>query len=65
MNSKIMQHEYITKGVCLFFQENLLDRFRSNLVIQGLKAFEENDWTHFQIGKAKFQVSWTYLLAQF
>jgi len=65
MDSKIMQHEYITKGICLLFQENLLDRFRCNLVIQGLKPFEENDWTHFQIGKVKFQVSWPSLLTQF
>jgi Uncharacterized Fe-S protein len=65
MDSKIMQHEYITKGVCLLFQENLLDRFRSNLVIQGLKPFEENDWTQFQIGKVKFQVSLNSLLTYF
>jgi len=43
----------------------LLDRFRSNLVIEGLKPFEENDWKQFQIGKVKFQVSWASLLAQF
>ncbi|XP_021941383.1 molybdenum cofactor sulfurase isoform X2 [Zootermopsis nevadensis] len=36
-------------------KESLLERFRSNLVIQGLKPFEENEWTHFQIGRVKFQ----------
>jgi uncharacterized protein YcbX len=50
------------QGMCLLLQESLLERFRSNLVIQGLKPFEENEWTQLQIGKAKFQVSWTCFL---
>jgi hypothetical protein len=62
--------DYVTlhislQGMCLWFQETLLERFRSNLVIQGLKPFEENEWTHFQIGKVKFQVSWTCFLSSF
>ncbi|PSN40230.1 Molybdenum cofactor sulfurase [Blattella germanica] len=36
-------------------KENIQERFRSNLVIQGAQAFVENEWTFLQIGNVKFQ----------
>ena len=33
-----------------------IDRFRSNLVIEGAEPFEEDDWSHLEIGEARFDV---------
>ncbi|KAL4617196.1 molybdenum cofactor sulfurase isoform X2 [Arapaima gigas] len=37
--------------------QQLLRRFRANLVIMGTEAFEEDDWTQVQIGDSLFQVA--------
>ncbi|KAL0964254.1 hypothetical protein UPYG_G00321370 [Umbra pygmaea] len=37
--------------------EQLISRFRANLVISGKKPFEEDDWSHFIIGNTHFQVA--------
>lgn len=37
--------------------ENLVDRFRGNLVIDGGTAFEEESWKGVKIGALVFQVS--------
>jgi len=44
--------------------EQLIQRFRANLVISGQEPFAEDDWSHLTVGGAQFQVgknmSWTH-----
>lgn len=37
--------------------EQLIQRFRANLVISGQEAFAEDDWSHLTVGDTQFQVS--------
>ncbi|KAK6293426.1 hypothetical protein J4Q44_G00357520 [Coregonus suidteri] len=37
--------------------QQLIGRFRANLVISGLEPFEEDDWSHLIIGSTHFQVA--------
>ena len=47
--------------LCLFTsdEDNLVARFRGNLIINGGKAFEEESWDAVKFGNMKFLVSWT------
>ncbi|XP_067278417.1 molybdenum cofactor sulfurase isoform X2 [Pseudorasbora parva] len=36
--------------------EQLIERFRANLVISGQEPFEEDDWSHLTVGDTQFQV---------
>lgn len=36
--------------------EQLIQRFRANLVISGPQAFAEDDWSHLTVGDTQFQV---------
>ncbi|XP_066546947.1 molybdenum cofactor sulfurase isoform X2 [Amia ocellicauda] len=47
----------VDSGVCQQFStEQLIDRFRANLVVSGAQPFEEDDWTRLMIGHTPFQV---------
>ncbi|XP_062319922.1 molybdenum cofactor sulfurase [Osmerus eperlanus] len=37
--------------------QQLIGRFRANLVIDGIEPFEEDDWSHLIIGNTNFQVA--------
>lgn len=39
-----------------FLKEGLLERFRSNLVVESTNAFEENEWKTLRIGSMNFKV---------
>lgn len=36
---------------------NVISRFRANLVVAGVEAFEEDNWSHLIIGSTQFMVS--------
>lgn len=42
--------------------KNITSRFRANLVIAGVDAFEEDNWSHLMIGNTRFVVSWREIL---
>lgn len=37
--------------------KNIISRFRANLVIAGVEAFEEDNWSQLMIGNTRFVVS--------
>ena len=37
--------------------KNISSRFRANLVIAGVEAFEEDNWSQLMIGNTRFVVS--------
>lgn len=45
-------------GDQLLDTQNVISRFRANLVIAGVEAFEEDNWSHLIIGNTRFVVSW-------
>lgn len=42
--------------------KNITSRFRANLVIAGVEAFEEDNWSQLMIGNTRFVVSWCEIL---
>lgn len=38
--------------------KNITSRFRTNFVVAGIEAFEEDNWSHLVIGNTQFVVSW-------
>lgn len=38
--------------------EDLISRFRANIITNGTRAFEEEKWDEISIGSLHFQVSW-------
>lgn len=45
-------------GDQLLDTQNVISRFRANLVIAGEEPFEEDNWSHLIIGNTQFVVSW-------
>ncbi len=46
--------------------EQLIQRFRANLVISGQEAYAEDDWSHLTVGDTQFQVrgnSWHIIIS--
>lgn len=41
----------------LFPMNNLISRFRANIITNGTRAFEEEKWDEISIGSLRFQVS--------
>jgi len=39
------------------FQDNLLQRFRANMIVTGSSAFEEKQWKAIRIGNISLKVS--------
>uniref|UniRef100_A0A3P8YWQ3 Molybdenum cofactor sulfurase n=1 Tax=Esox lucius TaxID=8010 RepID=A0A3P8YWQ3_ESOLU len=56
LQRNIIHRQEPTDDHCLFDTQQLVSRFRANLVISGRKPFEEDDWSHFIIGNIHFQV---------
>lgn len=46
-----------TEGDRLLDTQNVISRFRANLVIAGGEPFEEDNWPHLIIGNTRFVVS--------
>lgn len=47
-----------SEGDQLLDTQNVISRFRANLVIAGEEPFEEDNWPHLIIGNTRFVVSW-------
>ncbi|XP_070697014.1 molybdenum cofactor sulfurase isoform X2 [Pempheris klunzingeri] len=45
-----------SEGDRLLDTQNVISRFRANLVITGVEAFEEDNWSHLIIGNTRFMV---------
>lgn len=50
-----LRHDSENKGTWLD-TEQLIQRFRANLVISGQEAYAEDDWSHLTVGDTQFQV---------
>uniref|UniRef100_A0A8D3AQV7 Molybdenum cofactor sulfurase n=1 Tax=Scophthalmus maximus TaxID=52904 RepID=A0A8D3AQV7_SCOMX len=50
------RQEY-SEGDQLFDTQNVISRFRANLVIAGVEPFEEDNWSHLIIGNTRFVVA--------
>lgn len=48
------------EGNELLVTQNVIRRFRANLVIAGVEPFEEDNWSHLIIGNSRFVVSWHF-----
>lgn len=46
-----------SEGDQLLDSQNVISRFRANLVIAGVEPFEEDNWSHLIIGNTRFMVS--------
>lgn len=46
-----------SEGEELLDTQNVISRFRANLVIAGVEPFEEDNWSHLIIGNIHFMVS--------
>lgn len=42
--------------------KNITSRFRTNFVVAGVEAFEEDNWSHLVIGNTRFLVSWREIM---
>lgn len=54
----LRQHDSV--GDQLLDTQNVISRFRANLVIAGEEPFEEDNWSHLIIGNTQFVVSWHF-----
>ena len=45
--------------------DNLIDRFRANLVVNGQEPFREDEWKMIRIGDLSFKVSCHFILLCF
>lgn len=51
------QWQEYSEGDQLFDTQNVISRFRANLVIAGVEPFEEDNWSHLIIGNTRFVVA--------
>lgn len=40
--------------------DNMINRFRANLIVNGVKPFMEDEWKHIEIGNFNFKASFTF-----
>ncbi|XP_052212414.1 molybdenum cofactor sulfurase-like [Dreissena polymorpha] len=55
LHQKILERYQEGDADACFDVNNLVDRFRANLVVRGCSPFEEDTWSSVQIGKLHFQ----------